>query len=62
MFSDYPCDVVNWDEHRGSYSIEDGMKLFRGKLFLEGLTTRGAFFSVGVMMMSFGISRMFSNA
>lgn len=46
MFSDYPCDVVNWDEHRGLYSIEDGMKLFPGKVILGGFDNkRGVLFS-----------------
>lgn len=39
-YTDYPCEVVNWGVYEQNPSLEEGKKLFPGKVLLGGLDDR----------------------
>lgn len=39
-YADYPCDVVNWGVYENNPSLEEGLKIFPGKVLLGGLDDR----------------------
>lgn len=41
-YTDYPCRVVNWDTHFNNCSLEEGRRLFPGRIIMGGLSNIGA--------------------